>query len=44
MKKDIGTKINDEKMYQKFCWHMNFINSELDRKNEKQDKNYRLKL
>jgi len=34
----------DEKTYQKFCWHMNFVNSELDRKNERKDKRYRLSM
>jgi len=32
----------DERMRQKFSWHMNYINAELDRKNEKKDKKYRL--
>ncbi len=31
MQKEVGKKI-DEKLYQKFSWHMNFINTELDRK------------
>lgn len=43
MQKEIGKNI-DEKTYQKFCWHMNFVNSELDRKNEKKDRKYRLSL
>ena len=43
MQKEIGKDI-DEKTYQKFCWHMNFVNSELDRKNEKRDRKYRLSL
>lgn len=34
----------DDKTYQKFSWHMNFVNSELDRKNEEQDKKYRLSM
>ena len=34
----------DDKTYQKFSWHMNFVNSELDIKNEEQDKNYRLSM
>jgi hypothetical protein len=33
-----------ESIYQKFCWHMNYVNKELDKKNEKRDKKYRLKL
>lgn len=32
----------DEKTYQKFSWHMNFVNFELDRKNERKDRKYRL--
>lgn len=43
MQREIGKSI-DEKTYQKFCWHMNFVNSELDRKNEKKDRNYRLSI
>lgn len=37
MKKEVLNKL-DEKMLHKFCWHMNFMNSELDRKSEKKDK------
>lgn len=43
MQREIG-KGMDEKTYQKFCWHMNFVNSELDNKNEKKDKKYRLSM
>lgn len=43
MQEEVGKSI-DEKTYQKFCWHMNFVNSELDRKNEKKDKKYRLSM
>lgn len=43
MQKDIGKNI-DEKIYQKLSWHMNFVNDELDRKNEKKDKKYRLSM
>lgn len=43
MQKEVGKSI-DEKTYQKFCWHMNFVNSELDRKNEKKDRKYRLSM
>jgi hypothetical protein len=43
MKEEIGGRW-DERMQQKFSWHMNYINSELDRKNEKKDKKYRLTL
>lgn len=41
MQDKVGNSI-DEKTYQKFSWHMNFVNSELDRKNEKKDRKYRL--
>lgn len=41
MQDEVGNDI-DEKTYQKFSWHMNFVNSELDRKNEKKDRKYRL--
>ena len=43
MKKEVNYCYN-EKIYQKFCWHMNFVNAELDRKNEKQDVKYRLSM
>lgn len=43
MQEEAGKNI-DEKMYQKFCWHMNFVNAELDRKNEKKDREYRLSM
>lgn len=43
MQEEAGIKI-DEKLYQKFSWHMNFVNAELDRKNEKKDKMYRLSM
>lgn len=43
MQKEAGIKI-DEKLYQKFSWHMNFVNAELDRKNEKKDRKYRLSM
>lgn len=33
-----------DRIYQKLYWHMNYINSELDRKNERKDKKYRLTL
>jgi hypothetical protein len=33
-----------DKVYQKLYWHMNYVNCELDKKKEKQDKNYRLSL
>jgi len=32
------------KIYQKLYWHMNYINRELDKKNELKDKKYRLTL
>lgn len=31
-----------DKIFQKLVWHMNYINNELDRKNERKDKKYRL--
>lgn len=43
MKKEIGHKF-DEKLMQKFYWHMTFINKELDKKNEEKDKKYRLTM
>ena len=43
MKKEIDYR-SDEKIYQKFCWHMNFVNAELNRKNEKKDMKYRLSM
>ena len=43
MKKEINYR-SDEKIYQKFCWHMNFVNAELNRKNEKKDMKYRLSM
>jgi len=33
-----------DKIFQKLVWHMNYINCELDRKNERKDKKYRLNL
>ena len=33
-----------DKVFQKLHWHMNYINTELDKKNEKQDRRYRLAL
>lgn len=43
MQKEIGKNM-DEKTYQKLSWHMNFVNAELDRKNEKKDRKYRLSM
>ncbi len=43
MQKEAGDKIN-ERVFQKLCWHMNFVNNELDAKKEKKDKPYRLQL
>lgn len=43
MQKEVREDV-DEKTYQKFCWYMNFVNSELDRKNEKKDRKYRLSI
>lgn len=33
-----------DRIYQKLFWHMNYINRELDKKNERKDKKYRLSL
>ena len=33
-----------DKLYPKLYWHMQYINRELDRKNEKKDKGYRLSI
>ena len=33
-----------ERIYQKLCWHMNYVNRELDKKSEKRDKKYRLHI
>jgi hypothetical protein len=33
-----------ERVYQKYCWHMNYVNRELDKKNEREDRKYRLRL
>ena len=41
MKKEAGAHPND-RILQKLMWHKNFVNSELDRKNEKTDLKYRL--
>lgn len=43
MQKEVGNSI-DEKTSQKFSWHMNFVNSELDRKNETGDRWFRLSM
>ncbi len=43
MQEETG-KVQNERVLQKLCWHMNFINKELDAKNEKQDRPYRLCL
>jgi hypothetical protein len=43
MQKEVGGHW-DERMRQKFSWHMNYINSELDWKNEKKDRKFRLTL
>lgn len=43
MKAEIGSKF-DEKTKQKFSWHMKYINAELDIKNQKKDKKYRLRM
>jgi hypothetical protein len=33
-----------DKTHQKLVWHMNYINGELDKKNERKDKKYRLNM
>ncbi|MBQ8198961.1 MAG: hypothetical protein IJZ76_06005 [Lachnospiraceae bacterium] len=43
MKQEIESKV-DDKTRQKMMWHKNFINAELDRKDEKQDRKYRLEF
>ena len=43
MKKEAGDNPSD-RILQKLMWHKNFVNSELDRKNEKNDLKYRLFL
>ena len=43
MKREVNWTYN-ERLLQKFVWHMNFINSELDKKKEKKDKCFRLSL
>ena len=43
MQKEVD-KNADDKIYQKLSWHMNFVNSELDRKNESKDRKYRLSI
>ena len=43
MKKEVGYTYN-ERLKQKFLWHMKFVNDELDRKNEKKDIKYRLSM
>lgn len=37
-------KTIDDKIYQKLSWHMNFVNSELNKKNESKDIPYRLSM
>ena len=43
MQREVENSI-DEKTSQKFSWHMNFVNSELDRKNERKDRPYSLSM
>ena len=33
-----------ERVYPKYCWHMNYVNRELDKKNERKDRKFRLEL
>ena len=41
MKKEAGSTPND-KVLQKLIWHQNFVNKELDSKNEKGQRKFRL--
>lgn len=41
MRDELGGKFS-ESIYQKLCWHMNYVNKKLDKKNEKGEKKYRL--
>lgn len=43
MQKEIGVNVS-ERVFQKLFWHMNFVNGELNRKNEWQDKELRLTM
>ncbi|SHI27888.1 hypothetical protein SAMN02746098_03687 [Desulfosporosinus lacus DSM 15449] len=33
-----------KRVYPKYCWHMNYVNRELDKKNERKDRKFRLEL
>ncbi len=33
-----------ERVYQKLCWHMNYVNNELDKKKEHGEEKYRLSI
>jgi hypothetical protein len=41
MQDEIEGKLT-ESIYQKLCWHMNYVNKELEKKNEKRERKYRL--
>jgi len=43
MKNELDGKLS-ESIYQKLCWHMNYVNKELDKKNEEGEKQYRLSI
>ena len=43
MKAEVGNSYS-EKIRQKFYWHMNYINAELNRKDEIPDRKYRLTM
>lgn len=43
MQEEVGANIS-ERIFQKLFWHMSFVNRELDRKNEWQDKEFRLNM
>ncbi len=43
MVNELDGKYSD-RVYQKLCWHMNYVNKELDRKKEKGESQYRLSI
>ena len=43
MQDDLQGKFSD-RIYQNLCWHMNYVNSELDKKNERGESKYRLRI
>ncbi len=40
---ELNGKYSD-RVYQKLCWHMNYVNKELDKKNERGESKYRLSI